>query len=131
MLVETCCKMGMAVSVENPAASVMWHHPKWLRLARKFDVQFTDLDYCQYGMGYRKRTRLATYMPGQSTSFLGGLARRCPGVSSTHQHTWVLSGWYPLRHMDHPMLVTKKGSATYPQELVEAWARLVVEALIR
>ena len=120
-VMKTCC-------VENPKGSLFWHYPRWVHLQRQFQFETVQVDYCQYGAAYRKRTLIKTYHGGQP-SFLVALAASCPGTSSSHACSCYLSGWRPLRHMEHPMERTRVRSAAYPDRLVRAWARCVVALL--
>ena len=126
MLVETCCAKDIPVSIENPATSLLWKQKDYIKLTEKYHFETVILDYCQYGAPYRKRTRLDTCYQAHEGSFLSGLERLCPGVSSTHHHPFNLSGWKPLK-TTYPlkMLPTSKGSASYPVKLCEEWADIV------
>ena len=127
-VMKTCCEMHVPVSVENPKGSLFWQYPRWVHLQQQFQFETVQVDYCQYGAAYRKRTLIKTYHGGQP-SFLVALAASCPGTSSSHAHSVNLSGWRPLRHMEHPMERTRVRSAAYPDRLVRAWARCVVALL--
>lgn len=50
---------GALVSVENPAASLMWQCSAYRRFERATTPTVISVDYCMYGEPYRKRTKLA------------------------------------------------------------------------
>ena len=71
-------ELGYEVWLENPSSSWMFRLPEWLQLMKDFPhLQFWTVDYCRFGMEWRKRTKFAT------TSQLGGKKDLC---SRDHQH---------------------------------------------
>ncbi|CAK9104678.1 Uncharacterized protein SCF082_LOCUS48825, partial [Durusdinium trenchii] len=97
-IIENMSKMAkrladnyVIVSIENPRSSVLWHHPKIVALqaqARAHGFWDTvDLDYCQFGMEYKKATRLLTvqhnrFPEEEGPSFLSCLAKNvCKTIS--------------------------------------------------
>lgn len=43
-LIEKACSAGKFISIENPAGSLMWKHPRLRRLASRFSFDFVRLD---------------------------------------------------------------------------------------
>ena len=89
---------------------------------------YVDLDYCCYGMEYKKATRLLTmqfhdFAEIEGPSFLSPLGRRCP---RNHRHV-TLSGWGARGSEKRPT----KGTAVYPPQLAQAWAESVGQHLLR
>ncbi len=112
---------GCWVSLEQPHTSLLLKERCFLRWAARTGVAPTILDYCQFGMPYRKRTVL--WGP---TGVLTDLGRRCPGLSDTHSHPQTLSNWgEKSKNLD-----TALGSSEYPQTLCEEWVRVVNSAQI-
>ncbi len=69
---------GLEVWLENPAGSWMFKLPEWLKLEVDYPrLRFWVVDYCHFGMEWRKRTKIAT------TSQLGGMKHLCSG---SHRH---------------------------------------------
>ena len=107
---------GHLVSIEQPAGSLLFKDPGFLKWASRSGAVPTVVDYCMYGMPYRKRTALW----GPPSLGLSQLARRCPGVSSKHKRPKTLSGWGQKKKC----LATWKGCAAYPPQLCQALAGL-------
>jgi hypothetical protein len=114
-----CEKHSIAFSVENPHSSLIWQTNAYVVLNLQVKMHEIVIDYCRWGEPWRKRTRFATWCPGRS-AFLSDLGLLCEGG---HSHT-QLSGWKPLNKEDAIMRPTG-GTAAYPEQLCEAWARLV------
>ena len=105
---------GFPVSLEQPSTSLMLKLKIFKSWAHKCGASPVVMDYCQYGMPYRKRTVLWT-APG---AFLQGLARKCPG---NHEHAASLSGWSVQRERCVP---TSRGCSAYPPMLCAEWVRV-------
>ena len=73
-----------------------------------------NVDYCMFGMPYRKRTTLWASPAG----FLDELSRTCLG---NHQHAVTLSGW---SFNKESRLATSRGCSAYPSELCSEWAHV-------
>lgn len=77
-LLRLAMENKLEVWLENPASSWMFRLPEWKELEKDYPkLQFWVVDYCQFGMEWRKRTKIAT------TSPLGGMKHLCKG---DHQH---------------------------------------------
>ena len=119
-LITFCVDNNIAWSIENPSTSLLWSTRGWQAIQKSIDLQMILVDYCRYGEPYRKRTFFYAWNPyGQH--FLDGMARTCPGLSTTHTHK-NLSGWGTKASNNIP---TRDGSAAYPDELCKTWARLL------
>ena len=71
-------ELGYEAWLENPSTSWMFRLPEWSQLMKDYPrLQFWTVDYCRFGMEWRKRTRFAT------TSQLGGRKELC---CRDHQH---------------------------------------------
>ena len=107
-------RKGYPVTLEQPSGSLMLKLKIFKTWACESGAVPTVLDYCQFGMPYRKRTCLWS-SPG---AFLTGLARKCPG---NHDHKATLSGWSVHKESRCP---TSRGCSAYPPELCDEWARV-------
>ena len=118
------CEVGHAWSIENPAGSLLWKTRAWRRVLRVAKPSKATVNYCQFGMPYRKRTTIFTWSPGDKTFCLAELAVPC----TCKKHAQTLSSW---DRNTSRRLPTKGGSAAYPPALCKAWARAVVKYLRR
>ena len=118
--------LGRHYSVENPACSLIWWMPSFVRLMERKRSLLIRLDQCAPGAQlptgefYRKRTRILSDMVE-----LVGLERMCCGE---HKHAH-LEGSIRLAN-DKSMRATKFASS-YPAVLVSRWgafARVGMEA---
>ena len=107
-------RKGYPVTLEQPSGSLMLKVKLFKTWACESGALPTVLDYCQFGMLYRKRTCLWS-SPG---AFLTGLARKCPG---NHKHKATLSGWSVNKESRCP---TSRGCSAYPPQLCDEWARV-------
>lgn len=98
---------GASVWLENPASSWLFWLPEWRRLLRKWpQLGYWTVDYCRYGMAWRKRTRIAT---------------------STN-----LRGWKTLCTRDHSHLVLRGRSSSAKKKwtrIAQAYPRGVARAI--
>ena len=117
------CEVGHAWSIENPAGSLLWRTRAWRRVLRKAKPSKATVNYCQFGMPYRKRTTIFTWSPGDK-NFLAELAVPC----TCKRHAQTLSFW---DRDTSRRLATKSGSAAYPPALCKAWAHAVAQHLRR
>lgn len=115
LMKEDCIK-NIPWSVENPCSSLLWSTRGWKQLTRKYKLKKVVLDYCRYGMPYRKRTTIYTWDP-DNHGFLTVLAKRC---QCTKPHM-TLGGWGRKGNC----IPTAAGSAAYPEQLCNAWAQAV------
>jgi len=81
---------GCYFTLENPAGSYVFRHPRILAALEGHFHMFVTLDQCQYGLKLpgcksnefcRKRTTILTNIPE-----LRDLAKLCPGTSASHKH---------------------------------------------
>ena len=56
---QHCIQHGVMFVVENPRRSKLWLMPPIIKIMRKCSV--CDVDYCQYGEAWQKRTRLLCF----------------------------------------------------------------------
>ena len=117
------CEVGHAWSIENPSGSLIWRTRAWRRVLRLAKPSKALVNYCQFGMPYRKRTTVFTWSPGDK-NFLAELSVPC----TCKRHAQTLSSW---DRNTSRRLPTKKGSAAYPPALCKAWARAVAQHLRR
>jgi len=109
-------QQGFPVSIEQPASSLMLRLKSFKGWAAQSGASPVLVDYCQFGMPYRKRTVLWTSPAG----LLAGLERRCPGLSDEHRHECSLSGWDRNKNR---RLSTSLGCSAYPEQLCQEWVR--------
>lgn len=55
--ISRCLDAGLKVWVENPSGSYLWLHPAWVRIIRKYSLNYFQTDYCRWGTPWRKRTK--------------------------------------------------------------------------
>lgn len=101
------------VSLEQPSTSLMLKTKEFKSWASQSGAASITVDYCMFGMPYRKRTSVWTSPPG----FLDKLERKCPG---DHIHERTLSGW---SYNKGSRLPTSHGCSAYPEQLCAAWCR--------
>ena len=58
-VIEVLLIANIMMSVENPASSMLWLLPFFEPACKRGRLQKVDVDYCQFGMPYRKRTTFA------------------------------------------------------------------------
>lgn len=106
-LLDLALSVGASVWLENPASSWLFWLPEWRRLLRKWpQLGYWTVDYCQYGMAWIKRTRIAT---------------------STN-----LRGWKTLCTRDHSHLVLRGRSSSAKKNwtrIAQAYPRGVARAI--
>ena len=114
---------GVLFTLENPASSLIWHHPRMVELLRVCHV--VTFDQCMFGLYpphmprgpklIKKPTTLVT-----NADFLSPLAVRC-----SHQHSHfaclgsVLVNGRRVKVSEH--------AGRYPRKLCDAWARLFAQ----
>jgi len=83
-LIGECLAKQIPFSIENPDSSYLWKTVQYRQLCKKVHMQEVVLDYCQYGMKFRKRTKIA-YWSILKIDFL----------SDRRWHTlhWIISTW--------------------------------------
>ena len=116
----TLHKQGHMVSLEQPSTSLMFRTKEFRSWACKSGAAPTTVDYCMFGMPYRKRTTLWASPPG----FLDLLGRTCPGPRN-HKHEVTLSGWSFNKASRLP---TSRGCSAYPPQLCSEWVRVFVQS---
>ena len=119
-LVRLCSSVGCHWSVENPRSSALW---KWAPLQRALNPapQVTiDFDMCDYGMPYKKPTRVVASAPE-----LLALARSCRG-GHTHVHLQGTVHWDAGGRRAGGWRSSL--AAEYPAELCRRWARAALAA---
>ena len=53
-----CCRLSIAVALDNPGSSLFWQMPQMLCLGRRDDVTVVETDHCMFVVPWRKRTTL-------------------------------------------------------------------------
>lgn len=120
-LANMCAENGVALSLENPNSSIMWHTRVFKVFEQTWNPRMIIMDYCSYGEKYKKRTKLMVWAPGDKKSFLDPLNKLCDG---THKHQ-QLSGWRNMNNNDNAIMVPTKGTPPYPLKLCTEWAELI------
>ncbi len=115
-----CLKNGIPVTYEPPEGSRMWWTPQFPKLLSK--GSHVLLDFCCFGMRWRKPTRLATW-----NIDLAGLRQRCSPINnccstSVRPHA-ILQGGAPGGER------WTKVAEPYPVGFCDAYARAVVHEL--
>ena len=78
--IRACDVRGIPWIVENPQSSKLWCLPEFEQLASAAHTQVRVIDFCAYGMPWRKRTRLL--LGNVDSCDLERLSfRKCSGVS--------------------------------------------------
>ena len=116
-LIRLCNDCGVDWALENPSSSFVWD-AKAVRSLLPTAFYF-ELDFCQYGERWRKRTGIAT-----SVQDLAALATRCdssshqPLCSKTQKRHVVLSGvdpttktWRTSMACPYPKLMVRRAAA--------------------
>lgn len=135
-LILTLIQAKCFFTLENPATSLMWRHPRLARLIRDFSkngkqvTQFpaftVDFDQCMYGLGckhghvqehWQKRTRIFTNIPT-----LAKLEHNC---DRSHEHTVVLGSL----KVSGKSVNRSKLAGAYPPLLCKRWAALATDWL--
>lgn len=100
--------------IENPATSLIWTAPPLAALVRHGTSAVSD--YCQYGMPWRKRTRVQCWscdpaiVPCRKCSGRGGL---CSRTGKPHV---ILTGTHPTTHTS-----MTKHAEPYPNKWAKEW----------
>jgi hypothetical protein len=119
-----CCHVadeeGIAVSIENPGKSYLWHMPNMKEYIAKTDASSYVIHYCRYGEEYKKPTKFVTTLHCLKT-----LSKTCNHPPKSHAK---LSGWKDLSNKQRKMVPTK-GTSPYPWALCSTWAQIVKEHL--
>ena len=100
--------------IENPDSSWMWFLPKFLHLQKLVSFHVCKVDYCRFGMHWRKRTRFLNNLPT-----LGSQTVLC---NCSRPHT-LLRGLAPCG-----ILYTKLAEP-YPSPLASALAQAALATL--
>ena len=94
-LLRRACALNMAVWLENPHTSWMFRIPDFqLLLEACPQLKWLVVDYCRYGMPWRKRTRFVT------NTVIGGVKTLCAGCL---KHV-LLRGRCPHRRMSWTLI---------------------------
>ena len=123
-IIRICMKLNIPVVLENPSSSLMWHANALALLTRASSAHVCDLDQCQFGTPWQKRTRFATWGVGP----LDRIALRCDGrggiCSRTRQRHVILSGQSPFGCKYTAL------AAAYPSQLCDSLAKLIRNAML-
>lgn len=84
-------KHNVPMVLENPATSMLWLCPSLQRCLRTHCTTF-NLDFCQFGARWRKRTKLACWNIPDATSLLQSCSGHGGVCSRTNKHHIVLTG---------------------------------------
>ena len=104
---------GTSGSHEHPASAFSWRVRQWDQLKSLAPCQCLCLAMCQFGVSYRKATRLFTVR----AAFLAPLERKCPGVSEHHTH-------------EHLTGSKTTAAAEYPPAFCDAFTELLAKDLL-
>ena len=92
-LIDLGLRLGLAVWIENPCMSWMFRLPDWYAMQDRWpDLGFWTVDYCRYGMEWRKRTRVACNLSLAQSKKLcqcSGPHRLLRGRSKEHKMSWT------------------------------------------
>ena len=80
--IPTLMDRSIALSIKNPAISLLWQIPDVKSIMDKADIDMVTLQHCAYG-GERPKRIGFLHFPG---GFLRELRAVCPGISDTHKH---------------------------------------------
>ena len=116
-----CLKVRIPVGLENPATSRLWLAGSAQYTTKQKHVHNTIVDYCQYGMPWRKRTRIMyAHVPLEQGS------KVCHGhgiCSRTHKPHINLIG------TDNKQFKTNMAEP-YPRPLCRRWCDCFANALV-
>jgi hypothetical protein len=115
-ILKSCAAVGIPHSLEQPFQSTMFHTQAYLGW-EMWGTMSINVDYCGYGMEYRKRTKLVSWQE-EDCNLLRLLEKKC---TKKHTHI-VLSGW---KHGDMQNQPTNEGSCAYPVALCKKWAEVI------
>ncbi len=110
-----CLCLGISVSWENPATSMMWDVPAVRALINRDDTYFIDVYYCGYGRNFEGHRRILTNDPS-----LLKLQNKCRHGHGGHAQR--LSGTTTINGVTQS---TTKLANKYPARLVSKWAKLL------
>ena len=113
VLLNLACACGVPCSIENPASSLIWRHPKMQQWISDWNISICETHLCQWGRPYKKATTIAA-----SYTSITLLNAKCSGG-----HVHVI-----LRGKDADGVFLAKKAAAYPILLCEAWAGLDLNA---
>ena len=118
-VIRLAMRWKVAVYLENPAGSLMWHAPELARLLRAASAQKVQLHMCQFGAPWRKATTVAAWF---SLPLLN-LGLCCSGrsgiCSKTKKLHVILSG-----HAPHGPHFTRL-AAEYPKAFAQKFSRVM------
>ena len=113
LIIHAFNDIDACVSDENPERSWHWVQPVMIPLIKDVLKYSATLDYCAYGMPWKKQTRIRC-----NREWIFGLSRICPGHTS---HT-ILRGKVLVGNV----YVSRTSIASaYPPDLVLHWAFLI------
>ena len=126
-IIRLCIQYNCPVALENPHTSVLWQVPAIKRLLSHSCCTEVVLDYCQYGMPWRKRTRIAFWHVGAECAKLG---LRCSPVSGRCSRTGCshleLVGRDPVSNRHWTSI-----ACPYPNALCQQLATVLISAVDR
>ena len=112
--ISRCLDAGLKVWVENPSGSYLWLHPAWVRIIRKYSLNYFQTDYCRWGTPWRKRTKFYG-------NFWNGVEKLSCSCSRKH---------IQLRGYSHQFRMSwTKAAESYPARLAVYLAARLVESL--
>ena len=122
-IATTGVKQGLPVILEQPCGSLMLHTPEHLKLAKHSSFKGFNLDQCQYGTRWRKRTTLCFW----NTTDPSHLEQRCDSRTSVCSKT----GKYHLQLMGKDPVSGRNWTSIaqhYPRPLCRGIAKLLVHS---
>ena len=115
-LIQLCIKHNVSFVVENPLTSMLWKFPRLVQLFKRAGAVEVRVDFCQFGMPWRKSTKLV----GNLSNLLS-LEAKCTGklCSASNKSHFRLEG-----RDDNGVFWTKRAEP-YPAKLCFQIAKLV------
>jgi len=110
-------KHNVIVSIENPGRSMLWRTKLFCEWADLTSATKVSLDYCRFGLHYRKNTAFWV-----TSDKFAPLALSCNHEKGTHM---IVSGWFDLKDPSRHVVRTAQVAA-YPKRLCTKWAKIAV-----
>jgi hypothetical protein len=119
--------VGSFFTIENPARSILFYHPRIVELVRLYSLTYVYFDQCEYGLRSplgsepREIWKKPTYILSNSP-VVSGLHRTCKGM---HTHTWI-KGQVRVKGKYH---TRSKLAGAYPVPLCSKLANVFLHIL--
>ena len=120
--IATCAvRQGLPVILEQPCGSLMLHTPEHIKLSKQVSFRGFNVDQCQFGTRWRKRTTLCFW----NTTDPSALEKRCISRTSVCSR----SGKYHLQLMGKDPISGRNWTSIaqhYPRPLCRGLAQMLV-----